>query len=133
MRTRTLVVSSLLILVVGLLAFGQFGQSGPVKATIPFAFTVSGKVLPAGQYAFAPGSNFETLEVRGPNTASSAIVAVITRLAGALHTTPQDSHVVFDKVGNNYTLSEFWPLTGDGYFLFATKGKHEHAVVTVPK
>lgn len=130
MRTRTLVVSSLLVLLVALFAFGQTMN---LKAKIPFAFTVAGKVLPAGQYAVTTGSNFETIEVRGSGAGAAAIVPVITRLGGALHTTPQDSHLVFDKVGDNYTLSEVWGLTGDGYLVFATKGKHEHAVVNVPK
>jgi hypothetical protein len=130
MRTRTLLISSLLILLVALLAFGQTMH---LKAKVPFAFTVSGKVLPAGQYDVSTGTNFETIQVRGSDAGAVAIVPVMTRLGGALHTTPQDSHLVFDRVGDNYTLSEVWGLIGDGYLVFATKGKHEHAVVNVPK
>jgi hypothetical protein len=129
-RTRTLVVASLSILLVALFAFGQSVQ---LKAKIPFAFTIAGKVLPAGQYEFTTGSNFETIEVRGSTAGASAIAVVMTRLAGAMHTTPQDSHIVFDKVGNDYTLSEIWGLAGDGYLVFATKGKHEHSIVNVSK
>ena len=129
-KIRTLVISSLLILLIVLFAFGQ---SMHVNTKIPFAFTVAGKVLPAGQYDFSVGTNFQTIQVRGLSASASAIAVVVTRLAGALHATPQDSHIVFDKVGDVYTLSEVWPLTGDGYLVSMAKGTHEHAVVNVPK
>ena len=130
MRTRTLLISSVSILLFVLFAVGQTVQ---LRAKIPFAFTVSGKVLPAGQYDFIPTANFEAIEVRGSGASTSVFLGVVTRLAGALHTTPEDAHVVFDKVGDKYTLSEIWPLDGDGYLVYSTKGKHEHAVVNVRK
>ena len=71
--------------------------------------------------------------MQGSGAGANAIAMVLTRLAGGLHTTPQDAHIVFDKVGNNYTLSEIWPLNGDGYLAYMTKGKHEHHTVNVPK
>ncbi len=120
---------SLFVLVIVAFASVQLGAV-VIKAKIPFAFTVEGKVLPAGQYEFIP-DNPETIRVQG--SGAGAIAMVMTRLAGALHTTPQDAHIVFDKVGDKYTLSEIWPLTGDGYLLYITKGKHEHHVVNVPK
>lgn len=130
MRIRTVVLSSLVILLAVLFVYGQ---STVLKAKIPFAFTAEGKVLPAGQYDFAPQSNSEVVRVTGSGKTGGVLAVVITRLSGAMHTTPQDAHIVFDKVGDQYTLSEIWPLGGDGYLLFATKGKHEHHVINVPK
>jgi hypothetical protein len=129
-KIRTLVFSSLLIMLAVVLAFGQFAS---IKAKIPFAFAAGGKVLPAGQYEFTPAANPATIQIAGSNKGAAVLAMVMTRLSGAMHTTPQDSHIVFDKVGNTYTLSEIWPLGGDGYMLAATKGKHEHEVITVPK
>ncbi|MCL5743400.1 MAG: hypothetical protein M1541_05655 [Acidobacteria bacterium] len=130
MKIRTLVSSSLLILLAVLFAYGQ---PMVVKARIPFAFTVEGKVLPAGQYEFTPNINSDAIRVVGSGKGTGALAMVITMLSGAMHTTPQDAHIVFDKVGNTYTLSEIWEPTGDGYLVHATKGKHEHQVVNVPR
>jgi hypothetical protein len=58
---------------------------------------------------------------------------VQTRLGAAIHTTKQDSHIVFDKVGEVYTLSEVWIPGTDGWLLFSTKGKHEHKTIDVPR
>ena len=79
-----------------------FGQSLIVEATIPFAFNVEGKVLPAGQYEFTPAANLATL-------------------------------IVFDKVGDVFTLSEIWVPGLDGFMLHMTKEAHEHRIVNVSK
>jgi len=55
-----------------------------------------------------------------------------TRLAGGLYTTPKDAHVVFDKIGNAYVLSELWLPGEDGLLLHVTKEKHEHKVINSP-
>ena len=57
---------------------------------------------------------------------------VLTRTAGAIHNTPADAHLVFDKVGEAYTLSEIWFPGTDGYMLNILKEQHEHRVVDVP-
>jgi hypothetical protein len=129
-RTRTLVMLSLCsTLLVGVVAHGQ--QATTVKAKIPFAFSVAGNILPAGQYDFraSPASNVVAVEATGK---PAVLQGVVTRLAGAMHTTPKDAHIVFDKVGSNYTLSELWAPGNDGFLLSTTKAAHEHAVVDVP-
>ncbi len=55
----------------------------------------------------------------------------MTRLSGEIHTTPQDAHLVFDKVGDTYLLSELWIPGEDGYLLQITKGAHEHIVLNI--
>ncbi len=131
MTTRISLVSILLILLVAALAYAQ---TPIVTANIPFAFTVENKTLPAGKYEFIPVDASRDMKILAADKKGEASFApIITRLASGMHTTPEDSHVVFDKVGDVLTLSEIWPVGEDGYLLHATKGKHEHRVVNVPK
>jgi hypothetical protein len=60
-------------------------------------------------------------------------VPILTLLGAAIHTSKQDAHIVFDKVGEVYTLSEIWIPGEDGLLLVATKGKHEHKTIDVPR
>lgn len=130
MKLRSVLLSSVLT-VLGV--WSANGQSLALKAKIPFEFTVGGKVLPAGQYEFTTEKNSAVVRVKNPVKNTAVVVPVITRLAGEEHTTPQDSHFVFDTVGNTRILSEIWPVSGDGFMLAATKTRHQHSVVNVPK
>ena len=62
---------------------------------------------------------------------NSTLVPILTQLAGAMHTTPQDAHVVFDVVDGTHYLSEIWMPGEDGYLVLATKGKHEHRLINI--
>ncbi len=131
MTTRISLMWSLLTLLVATLAYAQ---RPIVTANIPFAFTVEKKTIPAGKYEFTPVNDSREMKIWAVDKKGEAVFApIITRLASAIHTTPEDSHIVFDKVGDVLTLSEIWPLGEDGYLLHATKGKHEHHIVNVPK
>ncbi len=131
MRTRILISVSILGLLLAASGSAQMVQA--VKAKIDFAFTAKGKVLPAGQYTLTYDAPTDTIRVVGSAKGAEVLMPVETRLAGAMHTTPADSHVVFDKVGDKYFLSELWIPGNDGFLLYMTKGKHEHAVVNVPR
>jgi hypothetical protein len=106
-----------------------YGQVS-LKANIDFPFTVGSKVLPAGEYQFLGVESGSTIRVQGEGK-TGALAVIQTRLSGATHQTPQDSHLVFDKVGDKYTLSEVWIPGEDGYLVWATKGKHEHKTLNV--
>ena len=129
MKIKLLLTLSLFALLAITLAYGQ---SLKVSANIPFAFIASGKTLPAGAYEFIPNSD-EPMKIAGPGKNASVLAPVLTRLGGAIHTTKQDSHIVFDKVGEVYTLSEVWIPGTDGWLLSSMKGKHEHRTVDVPR
>jgi hypothetical protein len=60
-------------------------------------------------------------------------VPIVTRLAAGMHTTPKNSHVVFDKIGDIRYLSELWTPGVDGFMLGSPKGKHEHEIIDVPQ
>jgi len=131
MRVKNLVMLILLILLVAVFASGQSRMIA--KAKIPFAFSVEGKVLSAGEYEFTEDAKTRVIILRDSDRGASTMVPIITRLAAATHTTPQDSHIVFDQVGDSYTLSEIWVPGGDGFMLHITKEKHEHRVMDTPK
>jgi hypothetical protein len=103
-----------------------------VTGKITFPFMAGGKALPAGQYEFVRDGTASAIRVvsGGKNL---ALVPIITRLSGAIHTTPTDSHIVLDKMGDKYTLSEIWIPGMDGFMLSSTKGEHGHAVIDVPR
>jgi hypothetical protein len=108
-----------------------YGQQRSIIAKIDFSFTVNGKVLPAGQYEFARDALGDVFRVQGEGKDFVA-APIWTRLAGEMHTTPQDAHLVFDVVDGTYLLSEIWfPSGEDGYLMLVTKGKHEHKVINV--
>ena len=130
MKTNVLVSISLIALLAA--TFG-FAQSQSLNAKIPFQFTVEGKVLPAGQYVFIRSNDESTIRVEGASKGPSSVALVVTRLGSAIHTSPQDAHIVFDKVGDTYFLSEIWIPGLDGFLVYVTKGKHEHRTVDVPK
>ena len=129
MKRRLLVLSCLFTLLTVVSAYGQWGA---VKADIPFQFTARGKVFPAGGYTFTRDAGARAFKIQGPGSASG-LALFITRLAGALHTTPADAHVVFDVTGDTHTLSEIWIPGEDGYMFNVTKEKHTHKIVDVPR
>jgi hypothetical protein len=105
-----------------------------LTAKIPFPFQVESKTLPAGTYDFTINDGAGTVAVQSSSRSAAAEALIITRLAAQFHPGPNPhSHVVFDKVGNMYILSELWEPGTDGFLVHATKEKHEHYVVHVTK
>jgi hypothetical protein len=128
MKTKILLVVTCFMLGMVASAFAQ----DIIEAKIPFQFTFGTKVLPAGTYVVNVNFDGQTVSVKSESKGGVAIKPFITLLASQMHTTPQDSHLVFDKVGETCTLSEVWLWQGDGVLVHSTKGKHEHKVINVP-
>jgi hypothetical protein len=130
MKNKLLLTISMFVLFATTFAYA----AEPVaKGNIPFQFKAGDKVLPAGQYEFVPDNQAKLMTVRSTPAGPSAMVIVLTRLAAGIHTTAADSHVVFDKVGDTYTLSEVWVPGADGFLLNVVKSKHEHKIIDVPR
>lgn len=127
MKTKIMVAAGIFALLAGM---SMYGQQPVINAKIDFSFTVEGKVLPPGQYEFRRDSGAKEFRVQGEGK-NGALAMILTRLAGDMHTTPQDAHLVFDVVGGVYMLSEIWYPGEDGYLVLATKGQHEHKVMNV--
>ena len=130
MKTKIAVTIGLVALLVTVLGSAHAAQA--IRANIPFQFVVEGKALPAGEYDFIRSTDDQSIQViplkKGPSTAA----LVLTRMGRGIHTTPGDAHLVFDKVGETYFLSEFWVPELDGFLLHATKEHHEHRSVNIP-
>ena len=61
-------------------------------------------------------------------TAGGVSLDAITR-PGAVHPPRGTAHVVFDKSGDTYFLSEIWLPDQDGWLVYVTSGKHSHRIV----
>ena len=82
----------------------------PIRAKIPFDFSMGDKKLPAGEYTFSPLSGFS-----GNRTISVSNVDFGTRVFqstfGAQVLTPKDeSTLVFNKYGDQYFLEQIWTV-----------------------
>jgi hypothetical protein len=129
LRYKSLLLISLLTLLV---VIPVCAQTGTLKANIPFAFSAAGKQFPAGQYDILRDSGAKAFKIASADGKNSAMVMILTRTAGAIHNTPADAHVVFDKLGDKYTLAELWFPGTDGYMLNTLKEQHEHRVLDIP-
>jgi hypothetical protein len=127
MKTKVLTMTLLAMLPATL----AYAEADFFTAKIPFAFTAQGKELPAGSYRFKVDFAKGVAQVESM-TGKYEVVPFVTILARPEHSTATDSHVVFDKVGDKYSLSEIWGVQQEGVLLLATKGKHEHEVVHAP-
>ncbi len=112
MRTK-LTVAALAVFGLVLASAPAFAQEA--KVTIPFAFTVGGKVLPAGVYQITERSS-DVLELQSVNVPSRHVfVPVLDRIDA--NGAPRTARVVFDKHGSKRELTEVWIDGEDGYVL----------------
>jgi hypothetical protein len=131
LKTRMSLVVCLLSV---LAAASAYGQTTPVlgRMTVQQKFMVKDKEMPAGNYEFVkPGSDTHRLVLRNRDTGHSMNLDVVERLArhGSSDAT---GRVIFNSVGDQKILSEFWPSGNDeGYLLGTTKKEHEHETVNV--
>ncbi len=124
--TRKVLIIALLALVAAAIAYGA---DVIIKAQIPFQFTAHGKLLPSGTYEFSIDFQAAIVTLRSEDRRTAVAIPVLTTMAPPAHSSATDVDVVFDKVGDQYTLSEVWNPTSPGILVFATKGKHEHRVI----
>ncbi len=129
---KTKIVLAICFLALVAMAAGSAQAGLNIRADIPFQFVVKGTTLPAGQYEFVRRDYDQAIEVVPATKGPSTIALVITRLGQKIHTTPKDDHIVFDKVGNTYFLSELWISGEEGFVLYITKEKHEHRTINIP-
>ena len=100
-----------------------------MTADIPNAFTVSGKQLPAGRYVLElQGTQHQTMTIRSTDGKQSSNAMISTSIGGEKSL---DGKVVFDRVGEEYTLSEVWFPGHDGFLLtgYRTGSEHKHSTV----
>ncbi len=113
------------LLAVALVAFPQSPLR--LRADIPFEFNVGGEVLPAGQYELDQAPMLGTVAIRSfDNKASAVAMAVGARSNSAA----AQSHLVFNKYGDKYFLSQIWRSGAtEGIHLKRSKRERELARV----
>jgi hypothetical protein len=82
-------------------AGGAMAQDRAVRATVPFAFTVGNKLLPSGNYEItAVFDNAIEIQNRDKH------VVVMTTATYDSHQSRIGGELVFDRIGDQYFLSE---------------------------
>jgi hypothetical protein len=119
MKRNLIGILSVVVMSLMLNATGAYAQSY-VRADVPFAFNVGSKQLPAGTYeirTFGPGA--DEIMIRNHETKASAL-----SIARPEDRRITESKLVFDRVGNQYFLTEVWRNTGAAAMVVPTS-KHE--------
>ena len=125
---KTQFISRLLILVLltaggAIRANAQALAEGTIEADVPFAFIVGEKTFPAGKYTLkrADDTNPGVLEIRNDKGRGTIFCDVETAQAKE---NPRQTNLVFDKIGDQYFLSEIWASdTNVGYRLPKTNAE----------
>lgn len=102
-------------------AWAQTDNDTTVEANVPYAFMVGNTTLPAGKYLIRTPDSSEpsVLEIRAAN--GHTAVAFETE---DTNQTPNKGELVFNKIGDNYFLSQVW-ITGSAHGNQLIKSKME--------
>ena len=111
MRTKLTVAA---VAVFGLVLAGAPAFAQDARVTIPFAFTVMGKTLPAGVYEITSQTS-DVLKLESVSSPELQVeLPVLERLSDEMK--PGDAKVVFDRKGRTSALTQVW-LDGDDGFV----------------
>lgn len=102
MKKQILNVVVTLSVIVTLAVAGFAALHNKIKASVPFAFMVNGKTLPAGQYTVAPNNNGNVLVISNAETKQGVVVIAQICAVGA-DSKPQ---LIFNRYGNQYFLAK---------------------------
>jgi hypothetical protein len=123
-RALLLIVAAMVL--VGTMGGGMASAQDVAIVNIPFQFTANHKVMMPGKYEITVTDN--TVISVTPQKGAALFVPTITRLAQ--HGKPMtEAEIVFDKMGEQYTLSEVWLPTEDGFLVNDLKQPHQHHVL----
>src|SRR5258706_7466395 len=112
-----LLILGLLIAAGGIRANAQALAEVTIEADVPFAFIVGEQTFPAGKYTLkrADDTTRGVLEIRNDKGRGTIFFDVETAQAKE---NPRQTNLVFDKIGDQYFLSEIWASdTNLGYRL----------------
>ena len=112
MKRTVLSMCVLGVLVLGLTASQAYAASPLVFANIPFAFSVQGKTLPAGGYTIERVWSADSFiyMIRGNDNPKAETIFTSETAEKAKAPAPDQTELVFDKIGNHYFLREMWSL-----------------------
>jgi hypothetical protein len=130
MKTKILLIACGIALFASISGWTQVDKF--LRVEVPFAFTVGERELPAGRYDFSREPLNNAIKVTSVSGGPSSSCLVKARVWSGIHTTPRDSHLVFDQEGDKYTFSELWIPGTDGFLLYIGKGERKYKVIAVP-
>lgn len=107
MKKQVLKIFSMLSLVVTLAVAAVYASpaTGPLKANIPFSFSVGNETLPAGVYTIEPQTMSSVLLIRR----NDGRAAMLTQTQGVIARREQDqTKLVFRRYGDQYFLAQIW-------------------------
>ena len=120
---RYLSLTIAIMMFVAVTAEAQVFGTQRMRASIPFAFNVGDKSLPAGEYTIAvlnPTSARKVLQIRSTDGRLSAIVQTNERSVN----TPEHAKLVFNRYGDRYFFAQA-QMGGDSTTLAAVKSNAE--------
>jgi len=105
MRKQAFTISISFSLFLLLASASAFAQDDRVKANIPFDFIAGKKMLPAGEYTIGRGlpDQRDLLLVRSTDCQHAVFLVAVEN---TVNKTPTDTDLVFNKVGDEYFLSQ---------------------------
>ncbi len=120
---KMLLVLGLLIGVGDVTARAQALSVGAIEADVPLPFIVKDTTLPAGKYIVSRLDENDplVLEIRSTNGHTAVIFEAENAQSKQI---PRNPELVFDKIGDQYFLSQIWSSDSDiGYQLPKTKAE----------
>ncbi|MGH9844512.1 MAG: hypothetical protein ACREEM_37800 [Blastocatellia bacterium] len=127
MKKQALKIFSMLSLAVALAAVAVYANpaSSPLKANIPFDFSVGDKTLPAGAYTVTPLTMPGVLRIRSEDGRGRVLV----QTQGLQARPDQDqTKLVFRRYGDQYFLAQVW-TAGDSNVRELQKSRTERELV----
>jgi hypothetical protein len=88
-------------------ANGQIRSDVTLQANIPYTFAVGNTRLPAGKYTFkvADDKDLNLMEIRSADGRTSVYFETTATVSNEI---PEKTELVFDKIGDEYFLSQVW-------------------------
>ncbi len=100
-------------------------QTSPLRANIPFEFSVGGKTLPAGEYSIqSRNTDGSILAISNPDSTTAAMV--LASRGSDWGKERGQAKLIFHRYGSSYFLSEIWNgFATVGYALPVTRTERE--------
>jgi hypothetical protein len=126
MKFKIFAVGSLLGL--SLLPIAQAQVTVGLDGNVPFAFHIGDVVLPAGNYSLRPSTvSPSILSIQASDQPAGTIMFPCSiRIQAA---SAQNTHLVFNRYGNTYFLSQVWEGIGSNRGLQLVRSKAERMTV----
>jgi hypothetical protein len=124
-RYLTLTIAILMFMAVATITADAQVSGSKMSASIPFAFNVGNKTLPAGEYTVRvvnPSSDRRVLQIRSKDGRVSAVIQTI----GATSNNADDAKLVFHRYGDTYFFAQA-QMAGDATMLAAVKTRAQRS------